>query len=147
MLILLDFQIYFLYSFYTMKDNSIKVTVRKIKPVHIDKRGVIVDILEKVPVKHVGFISFEKGVVRANHYHKKQTQYTYVLNGEIKLVTKYFEGGKAITKITRSGDFVTIPPKFIHAYVALKKSSIIVLADYSRNMKSFEEDTFKARLV
>lgn len=124
-----------------------KVSVRKIKPVHVDKRGAIVDILEKVPIKHVGFITFEKGVIRANHYHKKQTQYTYVLDGEIKLVTKHFQGGKKTIKITRSGDFVSIPPGFIHAYVATKKSSIIVLTDYSRDMKSFEDDTFRVQLV
>ena len=124
-----------------------KVTVRKIKPVHIDKRGAIVDILEKVPIKHVGFITFEKGVVRANHYHKKQTQYTYVLDGEIKLITKHFKGGKKITKITKPGDFVSIPPGFIHAYVAMKKSSIVVLTNFSRSIKKYEDDTFRVQLV
>src|SRR3989344_1363732 len=130
-----------------MNKTTNKVTVQKIKPAYTDKRGIIIDILEKVPVKHVGLVTFEKGVVRANHYHKKQTQYTYVLEGEIKLVTKYFEGGKKIAKTTKPGDFVTIPPGFIHAYVATKRSSIIVLTDYSRDMKSFEEDTFRVQLV
>ncbi len=124
-----------------------KMTVRKIKPAHTDTRGIIVDVLEKVPVKHVGFITFEKGVVRANHYHKKQTQYTYVLDGEIKLVTQNYKGGKKTARITRPGDLVTIPPGFIHAYLATKKSSIIVLTDYSRDMRSFEEDTFRVKII
>jgi len=123
------------------------VTVQKIKPAHTDKRGIIVDILEKVPVKHVGLVTFEKGVVRANHYHKKQTQYTYVLEGEIKLVTQYFGGDKKTTKTTKPGDFVTIPPRFIHAYLATKKSAVIVLTDYSRDMKGYEEDTFRVKLI
>ena len=130
-----------------MNKTTNKVTVQKIKPAHTDNRGIIVDILEKVPVKHVGLVTFEKGVVRANHYHKKQTQYTYVLEGEIKLVTQYFEGGKKTTKTTKPGDFVTIPAGFVHAYLATKKSVIIVLTDYSRDMKSYEEDTFRVKLI
>ena len=124
-----------------------KVTVQKIKPVHVDKRGLIIDILEGVPVKHVGLVTFEKGVIRGNHYHKKQTQYTYLLEGEIKLVTRKVSGGKTITKITKPGDFISIPPNFIHTYMAIKKSKIIVLTDFSRDYKSYEEDTFKVQLV
>lgn len=124
-----------------------KVTVQKIKPVHTDDRGVIIDILEGVPIKHIGLVTFVKGVIRANHYHKKQTQYTYVLSGEIKLVTKDSKGGKKNTRITKPGDFISIPPGFIHAYVAMEESSIIVLTNFSRSIKKYEDDTFRVQLV
>jgi len=130
-----------------MKNNLTEVAFKKIEPSHVDKRGTIVDILEKVPIKHVGFITFKKGAIRANHYHKKQTQYTYVLEGEIKLVTKHFQGGKKSIRITGPGDLVSIPSGFIHTYLATKKSSIIVLTNYPRGVKSFEEDTFRIKLV
>src|SRR3989338_8826347 len=119
-----------------------KVTIQKIQPVHTDGRGAITDILEGVSIKHVGLVTFRKGVIRGNHYHKKQTQYTYLLEGEIKLVTRKIGGGKTITKITKPGDFISIPSNFIHTYVAIKKSKIIVLTDFSRDYKSYEEDTF-----
>src|SRR3989344_2336952 len=124
-----------------------KVTVQKIKPAHADKRGLIIDILEGVSVKHIGLVTFEKGAIRANHYHKKQTQYTYLLEGEIKLVTRKVSGDKTITKITKPGDFISIPPNFIHTYMAIKKSKIIVLTDFSRDYKSYEEDTFRVKLI
>ena len=124
-----------------------EVTIQKIEPAHADKRGLIIDILEGVPIQHIGLVTFEKGVVRANHYHKKQTQYTYLLEGEIKLVTRKVSGGKTITKITKQVDFISIPPNFIHAYTAIKKSKIIVLTDFSRDYKSYEEDTFRVQLV
>lgn len=124
-----------------------KVTVQKIKPAHTDERGAIIDILEDVPIKHVGLVAFEKGVVRGNHYHKKQTQYSYLLEGEIRLVTRKASGGKVVTKITKPGDFISIPPGFIHTYIATQKSSIIVLTNFSRSIKKYEDDTFRVRLV
>lgn len=124
-----------------------KVTIQKIKPVHTDDRGAVIDILEGAPIKHVGLVTFEKGVVRGNHYHKKQTQYSYLLDGEIKLVTRKASGGKVTVKITKPGDFISIPPGFIHAYVALKKSSIAVLTNFSRSIKKYEDDTFRVQLV
>lgn len=130
-----------------MKQPSNKVTIRKIKPVHKDERGLIIDILEGVPVKHTGLVTFAKGVIRGNHYHKKQTQYTYVLEGEIKLVTRKSSGGKITARITRPGDFVSIPPGFIHTYIANKKSVIVVLTNFSRSIKKYEDDTFRVELV
>lgn len=130
-----------------MKQILNKVTIRKIKPVYTDSRGMITDILEGVAIKHVGLVTFEKGVVRGNHYHKKQTQYTYLLEGKIKLVTRKASGGKVSIKITEPGDFISIPPEFIHTYVAIQKSSIIVLTNFSRSIKKYEDDTFRAQLV
>lgn len=130
-----------------MKNNLTKVTFRKIKPSHLDKRGAIIDILEGVPIEHIGLVTFEKGVIRGNHYHKKQTQYSYLLEGEIKLVIRKATGGKVSTKITKPGDFISIPPGFIHAYIATKKSSIVVLTNFSRNFKSYEDDTVKVQLI
>ena len=124
-----------------------KVTIKNIKSAHTDERGAITDILEGVPIKHVGLVTFNKGVVRGNHYHKKQTQYTYLLEGEIKLITRKASGGKVTTTITKPGDFISIPPEFIHTYIAIKKSSILVLTNFSRSIKKYEDDTFRVGLV
>src|SRR3989344_7350324 len=122
-----------------------KVTIQKIQPVHTDGRGAITDILEGVSIKHVGLVTFRKGVVRGNHYHKKQTQYSYLLEGEIRLVTKKASGGKITSKITKPGDFISIPPGFIHAYAATEKSSMVVLTNFSRSIKKYEDDTFRVQ--
>ena len=130
-----------------IKKINNKVTVQKIKPAFTDKRGAIIDILEGVPIKHIGLVTFEKGVIRGNHYHKKQTQYSYLLEGEIKITIRKATGGKVSTKITKPGDFISIPAGFIHTYVATKKSSIVVLTNFSRDFKSYEDDTIRVQLV
>lgn len=135
-----------MYNYHMIKTTK-KVTVRKIKPAFTDKRGAIIDILEGVPIKHIGLVTFEKGVIRGNHYHKNQIQYSYLLEGEIKLVTKDVSSGKIYTKITKPGELVSIPAGVIHTYVATKKSSMVVLTDFSRDFKSYEADTARVQLV
>ena len=53
-----------------------------------DARGTILDILDGVPLNAVTIITNKKGAVRANHYHKKTIQYTYILTGRVKYVSK-----------------------------------------------------------
>jgi len=124
-----------------------RVVIKKIIPAHIDKRGSIIDILEGISIEHVGVVTFNKGSVRANHYHNKQNQYSYLLEGEVRLLTRNKSGGKIVERLTRPGDFVFIPAGFIHAYVATKKSSMVVLTNFSRNHKKYEEDTVRFQLI
>ena len=48
---------------------------KKIKPVFSDHRGDIIDILTGIEIDAVTLITFSKGAVRANHYHKETTQW------------------------------------------------------------------------
>ena len=60
----------------------------KIKINHQDKRGVIIDLLEKKKINAITFITQKKGKVRGNHFHKKTIQWNYLIKGKIKLITK-----------------------------------------------------------
>ena len=57
-------------------------------PAFTDDRGVIMDILVKEPVEYVTMISSAKGAVRGNHYHKETTQWLYLLEGKLKLLSR-----------------------------------------------------------
>ena len=48
----------------------------------IDERGSILSIVDS-EIKNVSIIECKKGVIRSNHYHKKDYHFMYVLNGEI----------------------------------------------------------------
>lgn len=122
------------------------VEIRRLKPAHEDDRGSIMDLLNtQEPLEHIGMISFTKGAVRANHYHKKSMQYDYVVSGRLELATK--EVGEPMEnvakKILEPGDLVVIPTNVVHAYRALEPSVIVDMTTKSREDSGYENDTFR----
>ena len=120
-----------------------KTIVYSIRPAYKDERGEILDILES-DVRHTGMVTFSrKGVVRGNHYHKKSTQYSYVLSGRIKLITLPIKGGKKREFMLRPGSFAKIPPKIIHVYKSLTKAAMLDMTTESRKKAGYEQDTIR----
>ena len=72
--------------------NLIKIK-RKIK----DKRGSIEELINE-KTKSVSLISTKKGSIRANHYHKTDWHYIYVLKGSFV----YFYRERNKTKIYKT---------------------------------------------
>src|SRR3972149_4368027 len=92
--------------------------VERRKPVFKDARGVITDVLDSVPVECVTVLKTRKGAVRGNHYHKKTTQYLYVLTGRFQVFERR-PGGPVERRLLRPGDILITPPWVGHAVVAL----------------------------
>jgi len=111
------------------------------KAAFTDARGAITDILDGVPLNAVTIITNKKGAVRANHYHKKTIQYTFVLTGRVKYVSK----GKGVrtTKILKPGDLAVSPPNESHATEALTDATFLALAHGLRHGRDYEKDTFR----
>lgn len=107
-----------------------------------DKRGVIVDLLEKCNINAITFITLNKGSIRGNHYHKKTTQYNYIMSGEVKLVTQ-FENNKKKSRILKKGDLVGTVPGEKHALVGIKKAEMLVFTEGPRGGKEYETDTYR----
>ena len=59
---------------------------KQIKPEFTDERGEIFKLLDdgKTVVKSVLLITCKKGAIRANHYHKKDSHYVYMLSGSME---------------------------------------------------------------
>lgn len=113
-----------------------------LKPAHIDERGVITDLLQDETINAVTIISFAKGAVRANHYHKETYQWNYVLSGTIKIVTQLHNQSKVET-IMKTGDFVVTVPNESHALTAVEESKLLVLTKGPRGGDNYENDTFR----
>jgi quercetin dioxygenase-like cupin family protein len=109
---------------------------------HSDDRGVIIDLVENQSINAITFISFSKGAVRANHYHKKTSQWNYITKGQIKLVTQFGEG-PINEKILQKGDLVMTIPMEKHALVGLEDSEMLVFTEGPRGGKEYESDTFR----
>lgn len=121
---------------------------------HSDARGTIRDIFVASPKDHCSIITFTPDSVRANHFHKHSTQYTYVIDGEILMATRLVDqdgepAGDVEQVVLGPGDLVTHPPLHAHAFRALKPSTILAFADGVRGGNDYESDVFrlKASLV
>ncbi|XKT74487.1 MAG: cupin domain-containing protein [Patescibacteria group bacterium UBA2163] len=120
-------------------------TITTIKPVHIDGRGTITDIINK-SISHVGCVSFKKGALRAKHYHHKSTQYDYVMSGKLRLVVCLPDGSEREDYILGAGMFSEVPPGVVHTYIAEEDSVMIDMTTLSRDDDGYEEDTVRVDL-
>lgn len=117
---------------------------------HSDARGTIRDIFVSSPKDHCSIITFTFDAVRANHFHKESTQYTYVIEGEIMMATQLVDengepAGKVEKVVLRAGDLVTHPPYHAHAFRALSTSTILAFADGVRGGRDYESDVFRLK--
>lgn len=115
--------------------------VRK-KPVFKDKRGQITDIFEGSKFDCLTVLTCKNGSVRGNHFHKRTTQYTYIVDGTFRLYVQ-IPGQKIESKIVKGGDLVISPPHERHAFRAMEDSRMLAFCTGPRAGKQYETDTFK----
>lgn len=125
-------------------NNMQKTIIKKIDPVFEDNRGAIYDLIEE-DIRHTGLITFVKGAKRGNHYHKKSTQYTYIVEGVIELLVKDWGAKDALLEkfIMKKGDLAIIPPLVMHTFCALEPSTILDCTTESRKQDGYEDDTVR----
>ena len=117
----------------------------KIATAFSDYRGKIKDIFYKEKINHVAHIITSKpGVVRGNHYHKKTTQFIYVIQGSLNYWYSNLNSNKKskVTKIV-AGEIVKTPPLEVHALTFDEKNEFLVFSKGLRGGKDYEKDTFR----
>ena len=117
---------------------------------HTDDRGTIRDIFVSSPKDHCCIITFTPNSVRANHFHKESTQYTYVIDGEILMASCFVDQDGELTGdieqvLLGPGDLVTHPPYHAHAFRAVSSASILAFADGVRGGIDYENDVFRLK--
>lgn len=117
----------------------------KIEAAFVDERGSIWDFLTDKEVHHVGFLISKKNSIRGKHYHKEQEQYTLVLNGKMKIITKNIQNkdSKVEETILEKMEMVKFPPFYYHALESLEDSECLVLTSKGRAGQDYEEDTIR----
>src|SRR5207245_1435526 len=83
----------------------------------------------------------KKGAVRGNHYHKKTTQYLYVLHGRFRAFEQR-RGGPVEQRVLKAGDLWITPPRARHAILALEEGTFVACARGPRAGKDYENDTY-----
>jgi len=107
-----------------------------------DARGKIIDLIENENINAVTVITFRKGAARGNHYHKKTTQWNYLLSGKIKLVTQ-IPGKNVAETFMAPGDITMTVPNERHALFASEDAELMVFTKGPRGGKEYENDTFR----
>ena len=110
-----------------------------------DGRGSITDIFFKANMNHACIITNGPGAIRANHYHKHTTQYTYVLEGTLHYYSKPVDSNEPANTITAThGDMIISEPNEIHAMQAGHDGcTFIAFAEGPRGGEDYESDTYR----
>ena len=124
------------------KKTKVKLS-RKFK----DHRGQILNICNKL-FRSCALIKSRKNSVRANHYHKKDWHYCYVLKGKINYFYRK-HGSKIKPKkiIIKQGELFFTPPMVDHAMKFPTYTEFITLGRGNRTKISYDKDTHKVDLI
>jgi len=122
--------------------------IKLLKKSFVDKRGLIIDVYVNAPKEHCLIVTFEKGAVRGNHYHKKSTQFSFLLSGELdfyyaKIDKKNGKVKKIRKKIIKKNTFITHKPYEAHAFKSKKKSILVAFSCGIRGGNKYEKDTYR----
>lgn len=120
----------------------VNVNKKKIK----DKRGFILP-LSDVNSKSVSLLKSGVGAIRANHYHKTDWHYIYVLKGSFIYFYKKKNEKKTNHVIVKKGEAIFTPPKLWHAVYHHKPTEMIVISKNFRDRKTYEKDTVRVNFV
>lgn len=116
--------------------------ITRIRPAREDERGEITDLLVRENIEYVTLITSVKGATRGHHYHKETTQWMYVLNGRLKVLSQMPES-PVESVVLEKGDLAVNVPLERHAVVALEDSAFLVFTRGPRGGEDYEKDTYR----
>jgi oxalate decarboxylase/phosphoglucose isomerase-like protein (cupin superfamily) len=114
-----------------------------------DARGTITDIFHLIDMNSACIITNTPGAIRANHYHKHTTQYTYVLTGTLHYYSKPVDSDESPKSIVANeGDMIISEPNEIHAMKAgTFGCTFIAFAEGPRGGEDYENDTYRVESI
>jgi quercetin dioxygenase-like cupin family protein len=123
------------------------VTTVPIDPGFVDARGEIRNLL-LTPITSVAVIDSKRGSVRANHYHRTDWHYAYVISGKVL----YFERAIGATDVSdpvayTAGDMFFTPPMREHTMLFAEDSVIMTFAKNVRDHATHEADLVRVEVV
>ena len=108
-----------------------------------DERGIIQPLCD-LNMKSASIIVTKPNSWRANHYHKKDWHFIYVLEGTFEYYFKKTNSNEKIQKkIVKKEDLLFTGPLIDHAMLYTEETKILVLSKNPRDQKTYEEDTVR----
>lgn len=108
-----------------------------------DARGIIQPLCD-LNMKSASLIVSKANTWRANHYHKNDWHFIYVLKGSFEYYFRKTNSEEKIKKkIIKKGELLFTGPVVDHAMFYTEETEIIVLSKNPRDQKTYEEDTVR----
>ena len=112
-----------------------------------DDRGIIQPLCD-LNMKSASLIVSKKNTWRANHYHKSDWHFIYVLKGSFEYYFKKTNTDeKIIKKIIKENELLYTGPMVDHAMFYTEETKILVLSKNPRDQKTYEEDTVRIKFM
>ena len=113
----------------------------------IDKRGSIQPLVDLM-MKSAVMIESKAGSLRANHYHKTDWHYCYVIQGEIEYFHRELNSSKKTELIiVKRGNMVFTPPLVEHCMKFPVDTLFLTLSRNPRDQKTYEADVVRVNLI
>ncbi|MBH88682.1 MAG: hypothetical protein CMF71_00420 [Magnetovibrio sp.] len=128
------------------KDWPTEVIVPLEKP-FIDDRGAIQPLVDKM-MKSAVMIFSKKGTQRANHYHKTDWHYCYVISGSIEYYHRP-TGSKNEPEmlLVKEGQMAFTPPLVDHGMRFPEDTIFLTLSRNARDQTTYEADVVRINLL
>ena len=112
-----------------------------------DVRGSIQPLVDEM-MKSAVMISSRKGSLRANHYHKTDWHYCYVVSG----CMEYFHrptgsAGEPECLVVNAGEMVFTPPMVDHAMKFPEDTVFLTLSRNPRHQDAYEADVVRVEVI
>jgi quercetin dioxygenase-like cupin family protein len=120
--------------------------IHKTGKVFKDERGYLLKILDKGFSSCIEIFS-KKGSIRANHYHKKDEHFCYILKGEILFFYRNRKKGSKLNyKVMKRGDLFFTTYDQDHLAYFLKTTHFLSYSSRKRSKFDYESDLVRLNM-
>ena len=113
----------------------------------IDDRGSIQPLVDLM-MRSAVIIHSKAGSLRANHYHKTDWHYCYVIYGKIEYFYKNVDSDKKTELlVAEKGSMIFTPPLVEHCMKFPEETLFLTLSRNPRDQKTYEEDVVRVNLI
>ena len=124
-----------------------KDVIVPLKQPFVDERGEIQPLVDAV-MKSCVLITSKQGTVRANHYHKTDWHYCYVLSGSIEYYHRLHGSTEPPGKVAiKAGQMFFTSPVVEHAMVFPEDTVFLTMSRNSRLQEVYETDVERVELI
>ena len=114
---------------------------------HSDERGFIQPLCD-LEMKSASLLYSKKNTWRANHHHKSDWHFIYVLEGEFEYYFRKTNSNEEIQKkIIKEKELLFTGNLVDHAMFYTKDTNMLVVSKNPRDQKTYEEDTVRIEFM
>ena len=133
----------------TTKEKNMWPThgVVKLEKPFVDGRGSIKPLVDTI-MRSAIVIESKAGSLRANHYHKTDWHYCYVVSGQIEYLHRQTGSNqKPTTILVNEGEMIFTPPMVDHGMTFPVDTVFLTLSRNPRDQASYESDVVRVDMV